>query len=452
MTNVQSASSVQPANEELAALLALLSLDELGPTRLGALLAGVSATGPATTAANPAIATGPAPAAANPAPAAGPAANAATQALTVLRQPLQHFGGQLAQLLSCRGVTTNRIHTWATALRQVDGAQLLERHLQAGVQLETPAQLAQIPLWRDDPEPPLMLFRKGKPVCFESRRVAVVGTRRCSGYGRNVAQSLGRQLAQAGITVVSGLANGIDSAAQGAAQKAGGAVIGVVATGLDVIYPPTNVKLWGDIAESGTLLSEYPLGAPPIRWRFPARNRLIAALAEAVIVVESGASGGSFYTVEAAAERGVPVMAVPGPITVRTSDGPNALLADGCAIVRDIDDVLLALDMTAAEAQPRLPAIDPTAPGAPRPTGSTATSAAAPRPANLSPLESELLSQLVAGPATIDELLAVQLNEPDTEAQPERTQPGLAQVALTLDRLRQSGWVIESGGWWERVR
>ncbi len=388
-----------PDDAELAALLALHSVEDLGPTRLRALLVDPNTT----------VQTHCAP------------ERTATQALTALRHPQP---SQLVALLNCKGVTVDRLHTWATALRKINGDDLLQSHRQAGIHLETPTQLAKIPLWQNDPEPPTMLFRKGAPVDYESRRVAIVGTRRCTGYGRAVAQRLGKGLAHAGVTVVSGLASGIDSEAQRAAHQAGGVVIGVVASGLDVIYPTSNFQLWHDIATSGTLLSEYPMGATPRKWRFPARNRLVAALAEVVIVVESGPVGGSFYTVDEAAERGVPVMAVPGPLTSRSSEGSNALLADGCAVVRNVEDILLALDIT---------------PGS-LPFNSQST-VIKPTPKDLSPEETRLLDQLIAGPATIDELIT-NANTPNS----------LAQVALTLDRLHQSGWVIESGGWWERVR
>ncbi len=430
-----SAEPVEPASTELAALLALTSLDELGPNRLRALLCDEN----------------------NTATASITSTTSAQQALATLRQPFTQPNGQptsrpnnqLAALCKCKGVTADHLHRWAAALRQTDESALLQHHHQAGIHIETPAQISQNPLWSNDPEPPLMLFRQGKPVRHESRRVGIVGTRRCSGYGKTVAARLGEDLARAGITIVSGLASGIDGAAQRAAHHAGGDVIGVIASGLDMIYPPSNTQLWRDIAKSGTLLSEYPLGAKPLKWRFPARNRLIAALSEVVIVVESGSTGGSFYTVDAAAERDVPVMAVPGPITARSSQGTNALLADGCAVVRDIDDILLALDLTAS----------------PIPASSDLANPAQPDQTTLdlpdqpNQLETKLLDQLVANPATIDDLITeLTIAAQETAGQPDDANltsdanPGLAQVALALDRLRQTGWVVESGGWWERVR
>ncbi len=444
---------------ELAALLALLSVEDLGPNRLRALLADHGDSTASDYASHQASAT----TQTHLTQTHAAQTRTATQALAALRHPKP---SQLVALLNCKGVNVDRLHTWATALRKVSGDDLLQSHRQAGIHLETPAQLAQIPLWQNDPEPPTMLFRKGTPVNYESRRVAIVGTRRCSGYGRAVAQRLGTGLAHAGVTVVSGLASGIDGEAQRAAHQAGGAVIGVVASGLDVIYPPSNSQLWHDIATSGTLLSEYPMGTSPRKWHFPARNRLIAALAEVVIVVESGPTGGSFYTVDEAAERGVPVMAVPGPITARSSEGPNALLADGCAVVRGVEDVLLALDLTPGalpfsfQPEPFSSQSNSSKPNSSKssPSDSSSSTPCAseispndPESNDLGPKETKLLDQLIAGPATIDELITSTNTNTNTSGSTS-TSSSLAQTALMLDRLRQNGWVIESGGWWERVR
>jgi DNA processing protein len=217
--------------------------------------------------------------------------------------------------------------------------------------------------------------------------------------------------------VVSGLAAGIDGAAHVGALAAGAArPVGVVATGLDVVYPRGHRQLWNTVAERGVLVSEVPLGTPPTRWRFPARNRLIAGLARAVVVVESAETGGSMHTVEEALQRGVPVFAVPGPIGSRTSSGTNRLLADGAIPLCDVDDVLLAIDADRSVRGER--PIEP--PGPPGPAG-------------------QVLDALGWRPATLDQLVL-------------RTALELGPVALAVDELEVAGWVAVDGGWVERRR
>ena len=196
----------------------------------------------------------------------------------------------------------------------------------------------------DDPDPPALLFVRGNlDLLDHSVSVAVVGTRRCTSVGRQVAGALGADLAAEGVAVVSGLALGIDAAAHRGAVACGGPAIGVVASGLDTIYPKTNGALWEQIAAEGVLVSEVPLGQRPTRWRFPARNRMIAALSQLVVVVESHARGGALSTVDEAMERGVPVGVVPGSTLSPASVGTNALLFDGAMPLRNAVDVLLTL-------------------------------------------------------------------------------------------------------------
>ena len=205
-----------------------------------------------------------------------------------------------------------------------------------------------------DPEPPVLLFSAGRPVldgaasAGDRPRVAVVGTRRCTGYGRGVATQLGRDLAAAGVVVVSGLALGIDAAAHlgaldGGLADGGAPPVAVVGTGLDVVYPPGNRGLWERVVDAGQVITEMPPGAGPTRWCFPARNRIVAGLADVLVVVESHAEGGSLHTVAAALERDRPVMVVPGPIRSPASAGSNRLLAEGAAPVCGVADVLCAL-------------------------------------------------------------------------------------------------------------
>src|SRR5947207_3064803 len=232
--------------------------------------------------------------------------------------------------------------------RRVDVAMVWREYDAAGVAVHLLGTDGYPPELADDHEAPAVLFSVGDLSALDGPRVAIIGSRRCTRYGRDVAFDLGRDLARAGVRVVSGLALGIDGAAHLGVLAAGGGAappVAVVGSGLDVVYPRAHARLWSQVAEAGVVLSEAPLGARPEAWRFPARNRILAALADVVVVVESRAKGGSFHTVQAADLRGVPVMAVPGPVRSPVSCYTNELLVTGSPPARDIDDVLVALDL-----------------------------------------------------------------------------------------------------------
>jgi DNA processing protein len=306
---------------------------------------------------------------------------------------------------------------WRTAALTTDVAAVWQAHARAGVRVHVVGAEGYPPLLAADHEPPAVLFYRGDPGALHSRRVAIVGTRRCTRYGRDVAEELGRNLAAAGVCVVSGLALGIDGAAHAGALKARGAPpVGVVGSGLDVVYPRRHAELWHAVGNAGLLASEAPMGARPEPWRFPVRNRVMAAVAEVVVVVESHCTGGSRHTVEAAEARDRTVMAVPGSVRSAASAYPNALLADGCAPARDTTDVLVALGLSTATSVP--PAAD-----------------RRPRPA---PAEERVLDALGWEPATLEDVVVgAQIT------------PGEASVSLS--RLQRDGYVSSSGGWWERV-
>jgi DNA processing protein len=175
--------------------------------------------------------------------------------------------------------------------------------------------------------------------------VAIVGTRRCTSYGRRVAHWLGEAVARAGWPVVSGLARGIDAAAHQAVVRAGGVGVAVLGCGIDIIYPPENGQLASDLVScGGALLSEYSPGTPPAPFRFPARNRLIAGLSSAVVVVEAGLTGGALITARLALEQGKEVLAVPGDIDRPTSAGCNLLIRDGAHPVLGAEDLINSLE------------------------------------------------------------------------------------------------------------
>ena len=191
--------------------------------------------------------------------------------------------------------------------------------------------------------PPVLYLAGGADRLLELTRapvVTVVGTRTPSRYATEVAYDLGRGLAAAGVTVVSGLAMGIDAAAHRGALAGGGRPIGVLAGGVDISYPKVNRALHAQVAEAGVLVSELPPGLRPLRWSFPARNRIMAALGRLVVVVEAAESSGTLITAEFATQLGREVGAVPGQVTARLSAGSNRLLREGAALIRSPQDAL----------------------------------------------------------------------------------------------------------------
>ncbi|HEV2728296.1 MAG TPA: DNA-processing protein DprA [Solirubrobacterales bacterium] len=221
---------------------------------------------------------------------------------------------------------------------------------------------------RDAGDAPWALIGRGSPKLLDGLEpyevVTIVGARRATSYGREIARELGRELAAAGMTVVSGLAFGIDGCAHRGAIDAG-RTIAVLGCGPDVAYPASHRSLWRRICEKGLVISEFPPGAPPWRWTFPARNRIMAALGGMTVVVEAATRSGSLITMDLAADLGRDLGAVPGPVTSRASAGPNALLAAGAHVIRDAQDVLDAmlgpgcrkLERSAPDLDPRLQAV-----------------------------------------------------------------------------------------------
>ena len=188
--------------------------------------------------------------------------------------------------------------------------------------------------------PPARLYVRGTLVEDDALAVAIVGSRAATPYGVAVAERLAADLAARGVTVVSGLARGIDSAAHRGALRAGGRTIAVLGSGVDVIYPPENRRLAGDIEASGALVSQFEPGTPPLAGYFPARNRVIAGLSLAVLVVEAAEKSGSLITAGLAAEMGREVLAVPGPLTSPQSVGAHRLIQDGAALIQGWEDVV----------------------------------------------------------------------------------------------------------------
>ncbi len=217
-------------------------------------------------------------------------------------------------------------------------------------QMEKAAKLQAGIVTLDDPEYPenLRNFSDAPPILFvrgslkgsDRRAVAIVGSRNATTYGKNTSTKMARELTVAGITVVSGMARGIDSAAHQGALEAGGRTIAVLGCGVDIVYPAENRKLRDSIMENGAVISEYPIGEKPLQAHFPNRNRIITGLSLGVLAVEAREDSGVFSTVRWAAEQGREVFAVPGPITSATSTGPNQLIKQGAKVVMNVMDIL----------------------------------------------------------------------------------------------------------------
>ncbi|HEV2666211.1 MAG TPA: DNA-processing protein DprA, partial [Blastocatellia bacterium] len=263
------------------------------------------------------------------------------------------------------------------------------------------------PLLREIYDPPIALYIRGdlKRACARPC-IAVVGSRRCSTYGVNAALSLSRDLAQNGLTIVSGLARGIDAAAhRGAlevakesARESGALTIAVVGTGLETTYPKEHKKLEDEIAANGAVISEFPLGTPPLPQNFPYRNRVLSGLCFGVLIVEAAEHSGSLITARLAYEQGREVFAVPGNITSQTSFGPNYLIKDGAKLVQQWRDVVEELPR---DLRDRILGVD-------RPKGNDAQSNVQPmfETVALSDDERKLLDMLTADvPSHIDQLL-----------------------------------------------
>ena len=337
----------------------------------------------------------------------------------------------------------------STAAASFDVVEHVDRHARSGIGIDVLGEPDYPEVLAADHEAPVVLFSRGAPLGAVSPSVGIVGTRTASGYGCSFAFELGAALIDEGITVISGLALGIDAAAHsgavsrlvegadgtapvtaGDAARAG-SVIGVVGCGLDRTYPQRNRVLHHAVIDNGSLIAEVPIGTVPARWRFPARNRMIAALSDVLVVVESGAAGGSMITVDEATTRSRTVLAVPGPVTSDSSAGTNQLIADGCGPCRHVGDVLTALQLSpigpwrndrsdldhAAELE---------------------RSADVARRAQLSPAAQDVLSELDWVPTTLDRLAS-------------GTGRGFGEVCEALDQLIGAGLARERGGRYERM-
>lgn len=277
--------------------------------------------------------------------------------------------------------------------------------------------------------PPLLAVR-GDPAALRAPAVAIVGARAATHYGRTIAQDLAARLARAGLVVVSGLAVGVDAAAHQGALEAGGLTVAFQACGPDRVYPAVHRRLADRIARAGAVVSELPPGTPPRPPHFPLRNRLISASSLAVVVVEARRRSGSLITARHAADQGVDVFAVPGPITAPTSQGPNRLIQDGAIPLLAPDDILEPLARTLSLPSTVLQSGRSGATGADPSAVEARRGDVVQRAASDSAIARSILSALRDTPMTRDQLAR-------------RLDLSLSALALDLVRLELDGRVVE---------
>ncbi len=346
---------------------------------------------------------------------------------------------------------SDRGRRFAAPARATDVTAVGARYRRVGARVLLAGGAGYPPALEGDPTAPPALFCLGEPGALEtSPTVAIVGTRSATAYGRRVAAEMGVALAEEGVVVVSGLARGIDSAAHVGALRASTPTaappVAVVGTGLDVVYPSSSAELWQKVARRGAVLSESPLGTAPRPWVFPARNRIIAALADVVVVVECHRSGGSLTTAEAAARRSVPVCAVPGSVHSPSSSGTNALLVDGCIPVRDATDVLVAVSLACAGRAPKQESPRPRAQHRRPRGGGGETSSATQAPTSPTPsMRNAATDEQRAVLAAVDETPTV------FETILLRTNLPIPQAAQACEELVDAGSLNSGPGWWSRA-
>lgn len=265
---------------------------------------------------------------------------------------LKHFGdaGEAwrasADELQAVGLDNRSLESLLATRSELDVDAELERNEKTGITILTWDDPEYPPLLKQIYDPPFVLYVRGELLSTDEWAMAVVGTRRASAYGREATRRLAGDLAANRITIVSGLAQGIDSHAHKAALEAGGRTIAALAHGLDRVYPPQNRSLAAEIVEHGALVSDFALGTRPEAKNFPARNRIISGLALGTLVVEAGKRSGALITAEFAAEQGRDVFAVPGNIFATGAMGTNRLIQTGAKLALSVEDVLEELNLT----------------------------------------------------------------------------------------------------------
>jgi len=248
--------------------------------------------------------------------------------------------------LAGAGLSLKLIERIVQAREQVDLEKVWAKIESQGIKTLTWKDAAYPQRLKEIEQPPPVLYIRGEYLPDDLFAVAIVGTRRVTPYGRQITEELSSYLASNGITVVSGLARGVDAIAHQTALKSGGRTIGVLGSGVDKIYPPEHRQLAERIMESGAIVSDYAPGTPPDASNFPPRNRIISGLSLAVVVIEAGETSGALITAEFAAEQGREIFAVPGSILAPQSKGTNKLIQKGALPLLSVNDLMQALNLT----------------------------------------------------------------------------------------------------------
>lgn len=299
------------------------------------------------------------------------------------------LGSSSATLKAVPGVGPKLAERIAGARREFDANDELALCARLGVTLLARSSASYPPPLGDIPDPPGLLYVRGTYEACDQLAIAIVGSRKCTPYGIRVADRLAASLARVGITVVSGLARGIDAAAHRGALKAGGRTIAVLANGLSQVYPPEHEGLAREVSEAGAVISEMSMRQGPLAGLFPQRNRIISGLSLGVVVVEATPRSGSLSTANHAMEQNRDVFAVPGPVDSLSSQGCHRLIRDGARLVETVDDILEELGPLVREVR-----AEPDAPAVRHPAELT-----------LSELERSILGHLSDRPTAVDELI-----------------------------------------------
>ncbi len=354
------------------------------------------------------------------------------------------WGAGRAELLQVEGLSETLVDAFLAYRGKADPEREIERLWEKGVKAlclgssDYPGSLAAIF------DPPPVLYIKGEIRLADAVAIAIVGTRNPTTYGRAVADQLSQSLAREGLTVVSGLARGIDTISHRGALKVGGRTIAVLGCGLDIAYPPENASLMTEIAAAGAVVTPYPLGTRPEAGNFPARNRIISGLSLGTVVVEANEKSGALITADYALEQNKEVFAVPGSIISPASDGANRLIQQGAKLVGSVRDILDEFPFLfgGAGAAPVAAAAAGGASSAAANTAGSASIPAAPAvplvavplvPPDLSPDELAVLERVTPEPVHIDEIIGALTISP-------------AEVAATLMFLELKGHVQRQPG------
>jgi len=274
--------------------------------------------------------------------AAGLGTRKAAQLIEIFRSPQAIFRASKSEL-EAAGLQAGVAQSIASGCAFEEAVEQQQKVLKEGVDLIPITDARYPPRLKEIFDPPPLLYARGRVELLQTLMIAMVGTRRPTAYGTAAASRISKDLATAGLTIVSGMARGIDSAAHRAVLESGGDTVAVFGCGIDEVYPAENRKLAGELAGRGLVLSEFPMGSPAFPQNFPVRNRIIAGMSAGVLVVEGGEYSGSAITAKLALEQNREVFAVPGSIMSKMSWGPNLLIKQGAKLVQEWNDVVTEL-------------------------------------------------------------------------------------------------------------